>query len=99
MTLVANRRETPRDDLVTALVQASEDGDRLSSLELFSMIGGILFAGYDTTRNQLGQALATFCAHPEQWKRLAEEPDLAPRAVDEAALTARYRELMHATQP
>jgi cytochrome P450 len=81
--LIADRQAAPRDDLVTSLVQASEDGDRLSSLELFSMIGGILFAGYDTTRNQLGQAMATFCAHPDQWKLLAEEPDLAPRAVDE----------------
>jgi cytochrome P450 len=81
--LIADRRARPRDDLVTSLVQASEDGDRLSSLELFSMIGGILFAGYDTTRNQLGMAMAKFCDHPDQWKLLAEQPELAPRAVDE----------------
>jgi cytochrome P450 len=81
--LVADRRAAPRDDLVTSLVQASEDGDRLSPIELFSMIGGILFAGYDTTRNQLGLALAKFCEHPEQWKLLAEQPELAPKAVDE----------------
>jgi cytochrome P450 len=81
--LIDDRRQNPRDDLVTSLVQASEDGDRLSELELFSMIGGILFAGYDTTRNQLGAALAKFCDYPEQWKLLAEQPDLAPRAVDE----------------
>jgi cytochrome P450 len=81
--LVADRRAAPRDDLVTSLVQASEDGDRLSPLELFSMIGGILFAGYDTTRNQLGLGLAKFCEHPDQWKLLGEQPDLAPRAVDE----------------
>jgi cytochrome P450 len=81
--LVADRRAAPRDDLVTSLVQASEDGDRLSPIELFSMIGGILFAGYDTTRNQLGLAMAAFCEHPEQWKLLAEQPELAPRAVDE----------------
>jgi cytochrome P450 len=81
--LIADRQTAPRDDLVTSLVQASEDGDRLSSLELFSMIGGILFAGYDTTRNQLGQAMAMFCAQPDQWKLLAGQPDLAPRAVDE----------------
>ena len=81
--LIDDRRREPRDDLVTSLVQASEDGDRLSELELFSMIGGILFAGYDTTRNQLGAAMAKFCEHPEQWKLLAEQPDLAPKAVDE----------------
>jgi cytochrome P450 len=81
--LIADRSATPRDDLVTSLVQASEAGDRLSEAELFSMIGGILFAGYDTTRNQLGMAMAKFCEHPDQWKLLAEQPDLAPQAVDE----------------
>ncbi len=81
--MVEDRREHPRDDLVTSLVQASDDGDRLSASELFSMIAGIVFAGYDTTRNQLGQALFTFARHPEQWALLGERPDLAPQAVDE----------------
>lgn len=67
----------------TSLVEALEDGDRLSQLELQAMIGGLLFAGYDTTRNQLGRALFTFCHHPEQWALLAEQPELAPRAVNE----------------
>lgn len=81
--LVADRRAHPRDDLVTSLVQAAEEGDRLSNLELFSMIGGLLFAGYDTTRSQLGQALTAFCRHPDQWALLADEPALVPHAVDE----------------
>jgi cytochrome P450 len=81
--LVAQRRADPQDDLITALVQASEEGDRLTPPELFSMIGGLLFAGYDTTRNQLGLAMFTFCHHPEQWALLAAKPELAPRAVDE----------------
>jgi len=81
--MVVDRRDHPRDDLVTSLVQASEDGDRLSSAELFSMVAGIVFAGYDTTRNQLGQALFTFAQHPEQWALLGEQPELAPQAVDE----------------
>ncbi len=81
--LVHDRRAAPREDLVTSLVHASEDGDRLSPIELFSMIGGLLFAGYDTTRNQLGHALFVFCQHPDQWELLGEHPELAPRAVDE----------------
>lgn len=81
--LVEDRRVRPRDDLVTSLVEASEDGDRLSQDELRAMIAGLLFAGYDTTRNQLGRAMVTFCHHPDQWDRLAAEPDLAPRSVDE----------------
>ena len=49
---VEGRRAGPRDDLVTA-IQAEEEGDRLNALELRDD-GGLLFAGYDTTRNQLG---------------------------------------------
>lgn len=81
--LVARRRRDPRDDLLTALVQAEEAGDRLSDQELLSMIGGLLFAGYDTTRNQLGLAIWLFAAHPGQWALLAERAELAPRAVEE----------------
>ena len=81
--LVADRVASPRDDLVTSLVQASDGSDRLSATELFSMIGGLLFAGYDTTRNQLGLALMLFADHPEQWSMLAERPALVPSAVDE----------------
>jgi cytochrome P450 len=81
--LVEDRRASPRDDMVTSLVEASEDGDRLSQGELRAMIAGLLFAGYDTTRNQLGRAMVTFCHHPDQWDRLAAEPDLAARSVDE----------------
>jgi cytochrome P450 len=81
--LVEDRRASPRDDLVTSLVEASEDGDRLSPAELRAMIAGPLFAGYDTTRNQLGRAMITFCHHADQWNRLAAESDLAARSVDE----------------
>jgi len=81
--LVDDRRITPRDDLVTDLVQASEDGDRLSAAELRTMIAALLFAGYDTTRNQLGHALFIFTHHPDQWSLLGERPELASQAVDE----------------
>jgi cytochrome P450 len=81
--LIADRSTSPRDDLVTELVQASEGGDRLSPVELRAMIGALLFAGYDTTRNQLGHAMALFCDHPDQWVLLAEQPELATAAVNE----------------
>ncbi len=81
--LIADRQVHPQDDLVTNLVEASDEGDRLGLLELFSMIGGLLFAGYDTTRNQLGQALFIFCQHPDQWALLGHRPELAGAAVDE----------------
>ena len=81
--LIEARRREPRDDLVTALVQAEEAGDRLSDVELRSMIVALLFAGSDATRSQLGTALALFAEHPDQWALLADRPDLIPQAVDE----------------
>jgi cytochrome P450 len=81
--LVDDRRASPRDDMVTGLVEASEGSDRLSQAELRAMIAGLLFAGYDTTRNQLGHAIVTFCHHPDQWDRLAADPNLAGWSVDE----------------
>jgi cytochrome P450 len=81
--LVAERRAHPGDDLASELAIASEDGDRLSDDELRSLVIGLLFAGYDTTRNQLGLALWTFAQHPEQWAMLAARPDLARSAVEE----------------
>jgi cytochrome P450 len=81
--LVESRRRQPGDDMVTELVQAEEAGDRLSDWELRALIGGLLFAGFDTTRNQLGLALALFCDHPDQWALLGSDPSLAARAVDE----------------
>jgi cytochrome P450 len=81
--LVEERRREPRDDLVTDLVQASDGDDRLSNMELLSMIGGLLFAGYDTTRNQLGLAMFTFAGHHDQWALLAKQPERVPKAIDE----------------
>lgn len=81
--LIAQRRSEPRPDLVTALVQAEEAGDHLSDGELRALIGGLLFAGFDTTRNQLGLAMALFAERPDQWAALVERPDLVTRAVDE----------------
>jgi cytochrome P450 len=80
---IAERHAHPEDDLVTALIQAEDDGDRLSGPELRTLIASLLFAGYDTTRNQLGIGLFLFTQFPAQWRLLRERPELAPRAVDE----------------
>jgi cytochrome P450 len=81
--LLAARRTAPGSDLISALIAAEEAGDQLSDTELRVLVTGLVFAGQDTTRNQLGCALATFLAHPVQWARLAEAPALAARAVEE----------------
>ncbi|TVQ55788.1 MAG: cytochrome P450 [Rhodobacteraceae bacterium] len=80
--LVAKRRSLPGDDFMSALVAATE-GDRLSDEELRDMILILVFAGIDTTRNQLGLGMSMFLDHPAQWALLAERPDLARKAVEE----------------
>lgn len=81
--LIAQRRAQPRDDLLSALVAAEEAGDRLSSDELRNLAVTLVFAAHDTTRNQLGQAMVAFAAHPDQWRLLGARPDLAAQAVEE----------------
>ncbi len=85
--LIAQRRSKPADDLLTDLITAEEAGDRLSNDELVMMVNAVIVAGTDTTRNQLGCAVAMFAQHPDQWALLAEQPELAGRAVEE---TMRY---------
>jgi cytochrome P450 len=82
--LIAVRRNSPAEDLLTDLIAAEEAGDKLSNDELVMMVNAVIVGGTDTTRNQLGCAVALFADHPEQWVLLAEQPDLAPRAVEEA---------------
>ena len=82
--LIAERRSKPADDLLTDLIAAEEAGDKLSNDELVMMVNAVIVGGTDTTRNQLGCAVALFAEHPEQWALLAEQPELAPRAVEEA---------------
>lgn len=82
--LIADRRANPREDFVTTLVNASrpEDG-RLSDTELRDAMVLLIFGGFDTTRNQLGLAMQTFMANPDQWRLLAARPDLGGKAVEE----------------
>ena len=82
--VVEQRLAEPGDDLVSTLIAASsaEDG-RLSRHELGVALVFLAFAGMETTRNQLGLALQTLLAHPEQWKLLGEQPDLGGQAVEE----------------
>ncbi|MFD0902954.1 cytochrome P450 [Actinomadura sediminis] len=82
--LIADRRAAPRDDFVTALVEASRaDDGRLSDAELRDGMVLLIFGGFDTTRNQLGLAMQTFSGHLDQWSLLAERPDLGGKAVEE----------------
>lgn len=82
--LIAARRNQPADDLITSLIAAEEQGDRLSEDELVMMVEAVIVGGTDTTRNQLGCTVALMTQHPEQWQMLADDPSLAPQAVEES---------------
>ena len=84
MQMISERRNDPREDLLTDLIAAEEDGDKLDAEELLMMVNAVIIGGTDTTRNQLGCSVALFAEHPDQWKLLADDPDIAPRAVEES---------------
>jgi len=81
--VVAQRRAAPGADIMTALVQAEEDGERLSHDELLAFSILLLLAGHETTTNLIGNGLFALTEHPEQAGRLRAEPELLPSAVEE----------------
>jgi cytochrome P450 len=92
--MVARRRHTLTDDLLSDLIRAEHDGDRLTAEELRMMAAGLLLAGTDTTRNQVAASIDVLCDHPDQWELLREQPYLALPAVDE---TMRHSSIAGAT--
>ncbi len=81
--MIARRRHTLTDDVISDLIRAEDDGDRLTHDELVRLAGTLLAAGTDTTRNQLAAAVQVLADHPDQWALLASHPELATNAVHE----------------
>ena len=81
--LVALRRADPGDDLVSALVQAEEEGDKLSEDEVVGMVAILLIAGYETTAGLIANGTLALLQNPGQRERLYEEPSLAEPMVEE----------------
>jgi cytochrome P450 len=81
--LIERRRATPGDDLISSLIEAEEEGDRLSDVECRNLVLNVLVGGVDTTQSQLAHALRLFAGHPEQWELLAREPNRVGDAVTE----------------
>ncbi len=81
--LIAQRRVAPRDDLITALVQAEDAGNALSEDELLAMIVVLLIAGHETTVNLIASGTLALLQHPEQCERLRHDPALIKPAVEE----------------
>lgn len=81
--MISERRSEPREDLLTALIQAEEAGDRLSGPELVAMVVQLIFAGHETTQNLLGNGLFRLLEHPDQLDALRADRSLIGSAVEE----------------
>lgn len=81
--LIDRRRNQLTNDLISELIRAENDGDRLSAGEVRMLAFSILLAGTDTTRTQLGASMQVLCDHPEQFAVLRDRPELAMNAVEE----------------
>ena len=88
------RRANPRDDLLTALLAAEEDGDKLSEEELRGTVVLLFVAGHETTMNLIGNGTVALLRQRREWDRLIADPSLAPGAVDEVL---RYDGPVHLT--
>ncbi len=80
--LLRRRRADPRDDLVSSLATAHDDG-ALTAAELLSLCRFLLIAGFETTVNLIGSGVDRLLDHPDQWAALVADPDLARGAVEE----------------
>ncbi|MFJ6657354.1 cytochrome P450 [Streptomyces sp. NPDC091377] len=81
--LMVRRRAEPQDDLISAMVKASDEEERLSEQELIELASVLLIAGHETVSSQLIDSLHVLLTHPEELARLRERPALLPGAVEE----------------
>ncbi len=81
--VIAERRQTPRDDLVSVLVRA-EEGEKLSTEEVLAFINLLLIAGNETTTNLIGNATKALLEYPDQLKAVQDEPARIPAMIEEA---------------
>jgi cholest-4-en-3-one 26-monooxygenase len=79
----SERKTAPQEDIVTQLVLAEEDGDRLSAAEYRNFFHVLIFAGNETTRTAMTHGAMAFAENPDQWDRLVADPSLMEKAVDE----------------
>jgi cytochrome P450 len=96
MGLVAAKRASPADDMVSALVEARDSGDSLNERELISMLFLLLVAGHETTTNLIASGMLALLTNPAQLARLRSDPALLPGAVEE--LLRYVNPLNHATE-
>jgi cytochrome P450 len=81
--LIADHRKDPRPDVVTQLIEAEKNGDRLSNAELVSTIVLLLIAGHETTVNLIGNGMLALLQNPDQLEKLKKNPELIKPAIEE----------------
>ncbi len=77
------KRQNPADDMLTELIRAEEDGDRLTSAELAAQVALLFIAGHETTVNLIGNGTRALLRHRDQWDRLVADPSLIVHGIDE----------------
>jgi cholest-4-en-3-one 26-monooxygenase len=83
MGMIADRKKEPTDDLVSVLVHAVVDGERLSDDQIVTEVLLLLIGGDETTRHTLSGGTAQLLRHPDQHRRLVNDPELLPNAIEE----------------
>ncbi len=81
--LIEERRRVPKEDLLSSLIEAEEQGDRLSEAELLATCRLLLVAGHETTVNLIGNGILALLRHPDQLRMLRDDLSLSPSAVEE----------------
>ena len=94
--LIARKRANPQSDILTGLIQAEDEGERLNENELISMVFLLIIAGYETTVQLISNGVLTLLQYPEQLKKLKENPELIDSAIEEIL---RYAGPIHGTKP
>ena len=83
MDKIAQRRKEPTEDLISVLVHAAVDGQRLSDNDILQETLLILVGGDETTRHTISGGIEQLIRHPKQWELLQRNPDLVPIAIEE----------------
>ena len=94
--LIERKRLNPKDDILTKLIQAEEEGEKLNEDELVSMVFLMIVAGYETTVQLITNGVLTLLQHPEQLEKLKAQPELIESAVEEIL---RYFGPVQSTKP
>ncbi len=81
--IIEQKRKSPSQDLISQLIEAEDEGDRLTAPEMYSTCVLLLLAGHETTTRLISNGMILLLNHPEQLARLQSEPELIPNAIEE----------------